>query len=981
MYHFISERTAELRLSENVLIPSHATQYLKCFQLDAVRFLYERLSKQEFCIFNDESGLGKTATIVTLLNGLGASKKTLIVLQNDDQLLAGWQFHLGILSDLPVCILKDVNDSTESAHSVYLSKWSVLRSIGDLSKLKFDYVIVDHRGYMLNNNFCTSMLLQQYERKVNIVISTVDLTSDVKLLYNVLRLGGCLEHQHKSFRIFNLKFNLPDVKEVLNKRVDLEDYYKQRGVLGEYIKDFRLRRYRHQFESYLPLVTPEQYKINVSLWMGENISNSTISGSSVDPPSEARSTGSTGEIFECLMSIRRERELGQQQDAEKISLSEHSDEVVAMEPLIFEMSDSEAEADVNVPTQAKVSTTDVVVLSSDDCEIIATPSTPPQSSPKASTSPIAKTKRKYTKRVNAAKPTELTESENDEQPSSPSKIFARKLNVKINPKPMPEPNAQNVKQLSPEPRTPNHQKTLPITPKTEPRSKRAQEKSASVVLTPRVTRGMQRMTRSAESRHNSKYMTPHLVLGSTKRKRNIDSNQTPKTSKRRREPIVMQEEAAPTAKLESTAEPKIKKPRGRPPKKTKLSNGSTSLASNESKAVAPRILRGRPSKKTISKDPKSLPINSKSPIIQPAATPEIISPGSFLSDYSYMQCAQKLPENLAELGSMELPEFRVPLAPPATPLMTPLTLNFFSDSEVVVVPNGNQQQSDVVVIHSSLDESSDQSAKQSQSRRTRALKRKRSTPLKEQPQPSISSFGQLLAQQRAMANKSPDIFSNCSDLSQLTLAQPVPFEGFKIFGSEVKQQQQQQKQQHSKAQPGTMTKKKRERSCLDILEQIFETNRTQANESGVQLLPNVSSPKQVLTQRRFSLLDDDIFEITNNGEFGSRLRLTATGHVSPVLQPQRNKITNYLIGSSSTQEDAGQRTQCSQGLRKSPKSIKSTQSTKLTRWFGAATSSAGGAGESQSVPNTPVVPGKKSGCARIARSGGAGKRKRLDLYK
>lgn len=72
-------------------------------------------------------------------------------------------------------------DTTESAHSVYLSKWSVLRSIGDLSKLKFDYIIVDHRGYTLNNSFCTSMLLKQFEGKVNIVISSVDIT--VRALY------------------------------------------------------------------------------------------------------------------------------------------------------------------------------------------------------------------------------------------------------------------------------------------------------------------------------------------------------------------------------------------------------------------------------------------------------------------------------------------------------------------------------------------------------------------------------------------------------------------------------------------------------------------------------------------------------------------------------------------------------------------------------------------------------------------------------
>lgn len=109
MYHFVSERTAEVRVSENVLIPSKTTQYLKSFQIEAVRFLYKRLSKQEFCILNDESGLGKTASVAALLSGLGTAQKTLIVVQNDEQLLAGWKFHLGVLTDLPVCVIKDVN--------------------------------------------------------------------------------------------------------------------------------------------------------------------------------------------------------------------------------------------------------------------------------------------------------------------------------------------------------------------------------------------------------------------------------------------------------------------------------------------------------------------------------------------------------------------------------------------------------------------------------------------------------------------------------------------------------------------------------------------------------------------------------------------------------------------------------------------------------------------------------------------------------
>ncbi|XP_034482256.1 protein suppressor of underreplication [Drosophila innubila] len=1176
MYHFVSEQTPELRLSDNVLISSHTTQYLKSFQLEAVRFLHDRLSKQEFCIFNDENGLGKCASIVALLNGLGATKKTLIVLQNDDHLLAGWQFHLGVLTDLPVCVIKDVNNSTESAHSVYLSKWSVLRSIGDLSKLKFDYVIVDHRGFTLNNNFCTSMLLKQFERKVNIVISSVDITSDVKLLYNVLRLGGCLEHQYKTFQSFERKFHLPDVKEVLSKRVDLEEYYKQRGVLGEYIKDFRLRRYRHQFESYLPLVTPEQFKINLSLWLGENNSNSTISQTTIESSTEALSTGGTDEIFECLMKIKQEREWTQQEKPEKMSVSESSDEAIGMEPLVLEMSDSETEEVVEENVRVAKSTptmssTDVVLLSSDDCEIVTPPTTPPSLSRVPTTSPATKTKRKYTKRSLAAKSVDLTDSETEEPTNSQRKT--RKLNIRLSrvtltqntqeevtsnskkslepvtksspkkspvlkaplkpapvaskqsqepttllkaaqatkPRPVdtkivselttkkspekttpskttqrtkspiacnkspelttkktqekktplkptavkkPSPvtakktteqqkNAASVstdqltpkrssqvtkpaskksqeqrtpleseeplvsikktheqktpsrtthvgnpaskktplktalktiaspatskntpeqkkKLSSPEPITPKQDKL--VTPKSEPKSKRSHLRdmnSDEVVM--RQTRGMQRLTRSADSRMHSKYMAPLKALEFEKKvapkvKRRLDVNRTPKTSKRRNEEEAVKLEAALTPK-KSTAtatteeEPKVKKGRGRP--KNKLSNDLSKPSSSKKK---------------------------KEDVSAVVATPELLSSGSISSNYSYMQCAQKLPDNLTELESFS--EFRIPQAPQATPSMLPVTLNFFSDSEVVVVPNSNPKP-DVVVINSSNDECSQQST--TQSRRTRALKRKVSSSSKEQSQPSTSSFGMLLAQQRNGVNKSPDIFSNCSDLSQITLAQHLPstspFEGFKIFGSEVKQLQQ----QHAKVQQLTMPKKNRERSCLDLLENMFDTQKTKGKESGISLLPNLPSPEKQLPPRRFTLLDDDIFEITNNGEFGSRLRLNSTGNVSPVHQQQqpqqllqqRNKITKYLIGSGCTPEDAGQRTQSSQAQRKSPKSIKSTQSTKLTRWFNSATAS----GSSQSAPSTPVVPAEKANAARVARSGGPTKRKQLNLFK
>lgn len=723
----------------------------------------------------------------------------------------------------------------------------------------------------------------------------------------------------------------------------------------------------------------------------------------------------------------------ERQEPDKISLSEHSDDVIAMEPLILE---SESEPEIEVDAHANKCSSNVVLLSSDDCEIIELS----QSAPMTSNSPA---KRKYTKRVQAPKSVELTESETEEPPNTSNqtrKVFNMRLKrasihqsnptncaktselptktVKASSKRSSNSPHKPKSPIKPEPKTPKRDTLMPVTPKTEPRSARSNGQK-NVDMEPRQTRGMQRLTRSADSRSYSKLKAlDYEKKGTPKRKRNSGANQTPKSSKVKMEKTTVKQEIVVTPRTSKTTPMKMSQEEPEPKRTTRsraekehFSNKLTTLPDNKraekvstktikappaatvklSASVPNKERKGKASPKNAKASPavtSDLPnsllgnqtngnTSSKPATAAPAATPELLSSGSILSDNSYLQCAQKLPENLAELEALDLPEFRVPLAPPTTQLLLPVNLNLLSGSEVAVVPSPNSKP-DVVVINSSHDESSQLSAKPSQSRRTRALKRKSVAPAKEQQsQPTTSRFGFMLAQQRGTVNKSPDLFSNCSEASQVTLAQPVPFEGFKIFGSEVRQPQQQQ-QLHDKTAAGMPAKRKRERSCLELLEKMFEPHQAKHNEPGVQL-PNLLSPKQQLPQRRFTLLDDDIFEITNNGEFGSRLRVDSTGNVSPV-QPQqlaqRNKITNYLISSSGAPEDSGQRTQSSQLLRKSPKPIKSTQSTKLTRWFGTAIS-----GGSQSAPSTPVLPTEEADRARLARSAGSKKRKRLVLDK
>lgn len=111
-----------------------------------------------------------------------------------------------------------------------------------------------------------------------------------------------------------------------------------------------------------------------------------------------------------------------------MSVSESSDEAVGMEPLVLEMSESDDEEvlgeNVKVakakPTTS-ISTTDVVLLSSDDCEIVTPPRTPPSLFKEPTTSPATKSKRKYSKRLEVTASADITDSETEEPVYSQTK--------------------------------------------------------------------------------------------------------------------------------------------------------------------------------------------------------------------------------------------------------------------------------------------------------------------------------------------------------------------------------------------------------------------------------------------------------------------------------------------------------------------------------------------------------------------------------
>uniref|UniRef100_W8AG75 Protein suppressor of underreplication n=1 Tax=Ceratitis capitata TaxID=7213 RepID=W8AG75_CERCA len=340
MYHFVATCAPEpLELSEKVQIPGHIRQYLRDFQLETVRFLHNHLENRDFCILNDESGLGKCVSTAVYLGAIAKNKRCLIVVQNDDELVTGWQFHFDVLTNLSVGVLGPNTSSLEALPNIIIAKWATLRATVDGSKFNFDYVVLDNRGQMMSNNFCMSMLMSNYEHKANLLISSIDVTSDLKLLHNSLRLGGRLEHQYEQYKVFEAKYKLPNSKDVLNKIADLEQYFLKREMISDFCKDFRLRRYRHQFEEQLPFVDAERYKISLDLWRTISSSNSSQKSNDNGNNLNANSETATEELFNQALALNSE--ISQILDARRSQVpnSEHneaSEDAVIMSPLLID---------------------------------------------------------------------------------------------------------------------------------------------------------------------------------------------------------------------------------------------------------------------------------------------------------------------------------------------------------------------------------------------------------------------------------------------------------------------------------------------------------------------------------------------------------------------------------------------------------------------------------------------------------------------
>lgn len=102
MSHFkVVQSREDFQLSPECKVPGSVAQYLRGFQLEGVKFIATHLLSKESCILNDQSGLGKTATVVGLFSAFGGRKRAVIIV-NDESSVLQWQYHFEKLAKISV---------------------------------------------------------------------------------------------------------------------------------------------------------------------------------------------------------------------------------------------------------------------------------------------------------------------------------------------------------------------------------------------------------------------------------------------------------------------------------------------------------------------------------------------------------------------------------------------------------------------------------------------------------------------------------------------------------------------------------------------------------------------------------------------------------------------------------------------------------------------------------------------------------------
>uniref|UniRef100_A0A1A9WE99 SNF2 N-terminal domain-containing protein n=1 Tax=Glossina brevipalpis TaxID=37001 RepID=A0A1A9WE99_9MUSC len=955
MYHFSSQNNEPetVRLSQHISIPNDLCQYLKKFQIEAIRFMHALLVKDKFCIYNDESGLGKQAATVVLLSVIAINRKTLIVIQNDERYLTGWEFHLNVLSQLRVKVIKDEQDLRHNLHNVYVITWGTLRAIDEVNNYKFDYIILDNRGQMMNNNFCTSVLLRHFRGKTNLIISSVDVTSKVKLLHNILLLGGCLEPQYLAYKHFEEKFKLPQSMELSCKTVDLDKYFRERQRLSDYCKNFRLRRYCHQYEDDLPLVLENHYKVILNLWRErQNATNSEDSNVVYASRDKIQIEKSTQELFEDFCR-QKQYQSKKQTENQRVNLSE--EQLIHIENDMEIIMDSPSEDLVNMPPLLieSDSDNDIVTVIADTNDIgqreivdITNDQNDPKNSKTINNCPKKKARNELEGLAHGiAEKYKYDFNENDQKNYSTQCKSRRIINNEYN-----KSHSYETTKSANFPSNLIEENSINKKNKSYYDAKRHKEGNLQETGTPSSSNSIESENIKKTIEKNDVLSNKKLLVGTKAKKKNLKRL----LSTDRRETRTFRKRLTRSS---SSA----------------ISINHVSLTSDRS---SKRKNKNSHQNSLRKKEEEIVKINDE----KDTQTPLFIH-NSDSNDYGNMQCAQKLSDSSIYDNFINSAGKKENLVTSSnqfinTPLLAANTNTSLSGSEVIFMPckksniseiQKNLQQNNINVINSSdnISLSPPSSCTSAISRRTKALKPKRM-----HNHHSLNSINKEKTCNEFVTKRINSDTANLSSretyINYADLTNKTSFENFNILDSQDQRLDQMHENRIIK-ETANAPKPTEGKSCLVILEKMFNINKSTKSPIADNII--TKSSEKVNDINTFDIVpsSEDVYEITDSDTYGSFIRVHLNGDMSTMpsniqrnQSAQHNKITNYLITGNAS-KDLSNMNNVSDNLsnqnvrmfetnyspnkrqqltssggsisKKSPKTKVRAQATKLTKWF------------------------------------------------
>lgn len=177
----------------------------------------------------------------------------------------------------------------------------------------------------------------------------------MRKFYNILKLCGRLKDKFKTYQVFKQKFALPESTmepKSADKKLLLEAYFQRREKIINYCREFRLRRYCHQFEDELPLIDPKVYESNVKEWKDGKFIPSLSSAGSIRIVSTSSEKDAARLLESFVKNDSNDLVLRVSPEREPLITHRRNSETMEMPSLLVE-SDSEETKNVK-PTESVV---------------------------------------------------------------------------------------------------------------------------------------------------------------------------------------------------------------------------------------------------------------------------------------------------------------------------------------------------------------------------------------------------------------------------------------------------------------------------------------------------------------------------------------------------------------------------------------------------------------------------------------------------